>query len=281
MPFSPNIRDQRAEFAYEGKAALGAGIASGISSVGTALLESQQQAAALKEENEGLMAAWEMLGPQDPEMQAKWEKGGLSARKQILAGAMSAQALEEKRAMAAESAAARTAAAKEATDYASQNRLLEEQRERERQEAEARAMLDFSRQEALRTGRINDGDNERIRSAPTAAAGQALLDSLLQTTGALPPTQPSYRAMPVEGAGTIVIDETTGKPVSASQVIRPPRPAAGGAAPLVPGMPTGAAPAIDPAQAAQGLPTVQSPTAPRPQQDSAGTVLPVDWFFGR
>jgi len=273
MPFAPGIRDNRAEYAYQGRAAFGEGIASGINQFGNAFAMQQDEAAQLKEENEGLMAAWESLGAKSPEEEAAWQKGGLGARQKLYSQAAASLALEEKKRAAQDNMDYNLATQQASSEAALQNRQAEAEAERQRVADQERAVLDFQRQDALREGLITPGDNERIRAAPTPQAGAKLLEDIIAATGPVV-EPPSYQAIPVEGAGTMVIDQRTGKPVPASNVIRTPRPAAGAMSP------TGAPP-IDATSAARGLPTVVTPTAPRPQTDSQGTPLPVDWFFGQ
>lgn len=276
MPFNPGIRDNRAEYAYQGKAALGAGIASGIKSVTGAVAEGL----AARDESEALRENLIYLGENGmadvtPELLEKFDSSSLSAQRGLFAQTSAMATAQQKQAMKLEEINARAGAAQQTDQMASDLRRSEDAEQANRAALDRQAKLDEERavmgwhiREGLRSGTLSDGDAERVRSAPDAASGMALLKQITEATG--PVAAPSYKPVEVPGAGTIVIDQNTGRPVPASSVIRPPSASTG--SPYGP-------PPMDAAGAAAGQPAM--PAAPGAPAAGGGGGFGVDWFFRR
>jgi hypothetical protein len=210
-----------------------------------------------------------------PELLEKFDSSSLSAQRGLYAQTSAMATTKQKQAMELEEINTRAAAAQETDRMASDLRIGEDTAKADREAKERQAKLDEERavmgwhiREGLRSGTLSDGDAERVRSAPDAASGMALLKQITEATG--PVAAPNYKPIEVPGAGTIVLDQNTGRPVPASSVIRPPSASTG--SPYGP-------PPMDAAGAAAGQPTM--PAAPGAPAAGGGGGFGVDWFFGR
>lgn len=286
MPFNPQIRDERAHYAYQGNAAFGAGIAGGISQFGDAMGGMIQDNIAAADESAALRDSLLFAGDAGyanvtPEMLEKFDSGSLSAKRQMYATTMAMAEMDQKQMRAQQNMDYNLRTNQAASDYAAQKRMQSEQSAAMEAYQKKQSALDAMIRDSRRTGKISDAEAERVRSMPDPETGASLLDTIINTTGPVEIVPPDYQTYEVPGAGTIVRDEATGKTVPTSQIVRPP--SNGGSRGSSRGS---SAPIIDPAAAAQGLPTVVAPTAPIPQMDSQGVALPtapnplaVDFYF--
>lgn len=272
MPFNPQIRDQRADFIYQGKAALGAGIAGGIGKFGDMMGNAMQQQVAARDESEALRDSLIFAGDQGyanvtPEMLDQFDAANLKGKKEMYATTMAMAELENRQRVSQANMDYNAMRTRETSDYASAVR---------QSEAQAQAQSEYQRQtEALNamirdrraSGEISDAEAERVRAVGQVAPdeGRNLLKSIVNATG--PVAAPNYQTYEIPGVGTIVRDETTGEEVSSSRINRPPGTGSGGSR-------AAGAPIIDP-----NNPTGPAVTTPGGSPTQAPSTVDVDWFF--
>lgn len=272
MPFSPHNTDKRSDYIFEGKMAAGAGLADGISGLFGGIAQGMEKSQSMRDESEGLSAAWDALsgeGFTTPEMDDAFFKGSHSAKQKLYAQTAAMAELERKRQIAQENMDYNAQKTQETSRFASEQRQREAQPEESRKLRQALDAFDYERRAALANGEITDAQNERLMAAPDPETGRKLFEAFRAQNVEQPAGPETFQAYPLKGStqgGEIIIDKRTGQPVSSSSVMRP---RSTGTSPFGGGVPM----PIDPNQAAQGLPTVHTPTQGRPQM-SDGVPLP-------
>lgn len=276
MAFNPGITDRRADFAYQGAAAFGAGIAGGINQLGDVFGGAMQEQIAARDESEALRDSLVFAGeqgyaPVTPEMLEQFDSGNLKAKREMFATTMAMAEMENKRALSQENMDYNAMRTRETSDYAAQVRAGERAAITADQAARETEVLDALIRDKLRSGEIDDAQAERARAVGQVdpAAGRELLETISAVTGPAPVPPPDYQPYEVPGIGTIIRDDSTGREVSTSRIVKPEASATtapAGPALLDPNNPT----AIPTPNAAPGQPPGM-PLGP----------LNVDWFFGR
>lgn len=276
MPFNPQIRDQRADFIYQGKAALGAGIAGGIGQFGDVMGNAMQQQVAARDESEALRDSLLFAGQNGymeltPEMIDQFDSANLKGKKEMYATAMAMAELDNKRRLSRENMDYNAMRTQETSDYASQVRQNEAAAQAQSEYQRKNEVLNAMIRDRRASGEISDAEAERVRAVGEIAPeeGMSLLESITTATGPVGP--PNYQTYEIPGVGTIVRDEVTGQEVSSSRINRPPGTGTGSG-----GSRAAGAPIIDP-----NNPTGPAVTTPGGSPAQAPNSLDVDWFFGR